>query len=93
MANTNITVTLTDTQTAKALEYARKVYPNATNAELRDELEAAAQYGPGIQSKIGEWEMVATRQEENANRQVKADEFVAVFPPKPDDTPAQLPED
>ncbi len=80
----DITVTLTSAQVQQGLVYARKVFPDATNADLLAKLTEAATHGPGVYPQIGEWEAIATRQTENENRQVSRDEFLAVFPPPPD---------
>ena len=77
----DITVTLSTAQVQKGLEYARKVYPDATNADLTAKLEEAAYYGPGIRLQIAEWEGLATRQDENARSQAAAAEFEQVYPP------------
>ena len=84
---TNITVTLTDEQVAKALQYARKIFPEATTVELRSKLEEAATHGPGVYSKIGEWEYEAIRQHENEQREESLEEFESIFPPAPDPEP------
>lgn len=76
----DITVTLTNEQVAKGLEYARKVYPDASNDDLRQMLEDAAYWGPGVRQVIADWETGATRQDENENRQTARDEFLAVYP-------------
>jgi len=86
----NITVTLTDEQVQQALVYARKVYPDATNDELREQLEHAAYWGPGIRDQIAKWEYDYTRQTENENRQTATDEFLVSFPAEvPDPEPPE----
>ena len=86
----DITVTLSNEQVAAGLEYARKLFPDATNEDLRAKLEEAAYYGPGIRLVIGEWEYEYTRQTENEQRQESLDEFNAIFPPEPEpDPPSQ----
>ncbi len=80
----DITVQLSTTQVQQGLVYARKVFPDATNADLLAKLTEAATHGPGVYPQIGEWEALATRQTENENRQAARDEFLIVFPPPAD---------
>ncbi len=77
----DIIVTLTTAQVQQGLVYARKVFPEATNADLTAKLEEAAYYGPGIRLQIADWERQATRADENTARQEAQDQFVAVYPP------------
>ena len=89
----DITVTLTSNQVQQGLTYARKVYPDASNADLTAMLEDAAYWGPGVRDKIAEWEIAATRQTENDARKVAQEEFLEDFPAKvePEPEPEQLP--
>lgn len=80
----DITVTLTTEQVQQGLTYARKIKPDATNAELVAELTDAAYWGPGIREVIASWEMAATREHENENRQASQAAFLEDFPAKPD---------
>lgn len=82
-----ITVELTDNQVQQALVYARKVKPEATNAELIAELQEAAYFGPGIREVIASWEVAHTREVENANRAAAQAEFLEDFPAKVEDDP------
>ena len=81
----NITVQLSDEQVSQALVYARKVKPDASNAELIAELEDAAYWGPGIRDVIAGWEYTYTRQAENEARAVSRADFLEEFPEKPAD--------
>ena len=83
MANTNITVTLTAEQVTAALADARYLFPEATNTDLRDKLEQAATYGPGVYACIREWRTQRVRQEENDNRKAEEAAFEGLFPPAP----------
>ena len=83
----DITVTLSTAQVQQGLVYARKVFPEATNADLTAKLEEAAYYGPGIRLQIADWERQATRQDENAARQEATDAFEAVYPPYTEPAP------
>ena len=76
----SITVTLSTEQVQAAKDYANKVHPEATNAELLDYLEKAAYEGPGIRAQIGQWEIEALKVDQNETRDVAIDEFNAVFP-------------
>ena len=80
---TNITVTLTDEQVAAGLADAQYLFPDATNADLKDKLEESATHGPGIYASIREWRAMRVRQEENDNRKTEEAAFEGLFPPAP----------
>lgn len=77
----SITINLSDSEASQFLEVGQALYPDASGAELREWAGVVAKNG--LRAAVGELQLVAIRQQENANRQTERDEFVVAWPEEP----------